>query len=525
MYVVRSAHWLAGVLRETGFPTVEIWEGATVYAEWCAAPGACTVLVYSHHDVRAAKDGQWQETAPFSAVLRDGRVFGRGASDAKGQVLAHVWGLRAHTAATGRAAPAMNVKVVIDGAEEIGSAELAGLLERHGVDADLVVFSDTQLWHRDHPAVCVSLRGMLLAELEVFGPLRDVHSGVVSGTTPNPATELCRVLGRLHDDKGRISLPGFYDAVREPDPAFAELPYDDADWLGRSETRGVLGETGYGVLDRLWSRPSAEVLSLVAGDVDGAARGTIPAVATATITIHTVADQRSATVADQLRRWVDAEMRDGFRHTLTISDTATEPYRTPAEHWALGALADAMAIGFDRPVGRMGNGGGGPAELLARKLDAPVVFFGTGLPEDRWHDSDESVSVDVLLAGAATLAAFWAAAGHCSRDRDADHVEPKDRHQARPAVARGHVADSSTRNATLNGCAVPMPTSAIQRVGRLGWRCTPGGAHRPASTSHDHDPLGWAWDPSTTWAHAHTVDTRFGAIDDTRRRLMGKPSP
>jgi acetylornithine deacetylase/succinyl-diaminopimelate desuccinylase-like protein len=447
--VVRSARWLAGVLRETGFPTVEVWEAGTVYADWCAAPGACTVLVYSHHDVRAAKDEQWQETQPFTAVLRDGRVYGRGASDAKGQVLAHIWGLRSHLAATGRAAPAVNVKFLIDGAEETGSRQLAALLDRHRVHADLIVFSDTQLWHRDHPAVCVSLRGMLMVELEVFGPLRDVHSGVGSGATPNPATELCRVLGRLHDDKHHITLPGFYDSVKAPDPAFAELPYDDADWLERSATRGVVGEVGYGVLDRLWSRPSIEVLSLVAGDPVGAARGAIPAVATATLTIHTVADQSSATVAEQLRRWVDAQLADGFRYTLSISDTATEPYRTPAGHWALGVLAEAMAIGFDRPVGRMGNGGGGPAELLARKLDAPVVFFGTGLPEDRWHDSDESVAIDVLLAGAATLAAFWTAVGPGRPDRTNDEREPDDRRAPMPAVAGERLEDPYARNANL----------------------------------------------------------------------------
>jgi acetylornithine deacetylase/succinyl-diaminopimelate desuccinylase-like protein len=245
--------------------------------------------------------------------------------------------------------------------------------------------------------------------LVVFGPLRDVHGGAVSGAAPNPATELCRVLGRLHDDKGQVTLPGFYESVRVPDPAFAALPYDDADWLDRSETRCIAGEVGYGVPDRLWSRPSAEVLTLLAGDPVGPSRGAIPAVARASISIHTVLDQRTATVAGQLRRWIDAEISDRFRYTLTISDTASEPYRTPDEHWAIRALADAMATGFDRPVGRMGNGGGGPVELLARKLDAPVVFFGTGLPEDRWHDSDESVSLDVLLAGAATLAAFWAA--------------------------------------------------------------------------------------------------------------------
>jgi acetylornithine deacetylase/succinyl-diaminopimelate desuccinylase-like protein len=241
--LLRSANWLAGVLRETGFPTVEVWkaEGApAVYAEWCAAPGAPTVLIYSHHDVRAAKDEQWEETTPFKPVVRDGYLYGRGSSDAKGQVLAHVWGLRAHLAATGAGAPAINIKMLVEGEEETGSAQLAEIIEDHRdrVGADLVVFSDTLLWHAEHPAVCTSMRGMVLAQLQVRGPLRDMHSGAVSGPAPNPVIELGRLLGRLHDEKGRIMLPGFYDDVTEPSDRrraeLAALPFSEQDWIERS---------------------------------------------------------------------------------------------------------------------------------------------------------------------------------------------------------------------------------------------------------------------------------------------------
>jgi acetylornithine deacetylase/succinyl-diaminopimelate desuccinylase-like protein len=415
--LIRSANWLAGALRETGFPTVEVWRtegGPAVYAEWCAAPGAPTVLVYSHHDVRPAKDEQWEETPPFEPALRDGRLHGRGTSDAKGQVLAHVWGVRAHLASTGRTAPAVNLKFLVEGEEEVGSPNLAGLLADHRarLGADLVVYSDTLLWRADHPAVCTSVRGGVNAHLEVFGPLRDVHSGAVSGAAPNPVEELCRLLGRLHDDKGRITLPGFYDDVAEPSERtradLAALPFSEEDWLTRSETRGTGGEAGWTVLERLWVRPSAEVLSVIAGDPIGVPRGAIPAVAAADLSIRTVPDQKAAVVAEQLRQWVAGTISDRVDYSLTIAEeTAQEPYRTPEDHPVLDVLDAAMRDGFGTPVGRMGNAGGGPAELLARALDAPVVFFGTGLPEDRWHDSDERVSVDVLLAGAATLASLW----------------------------------------------------------------------------------------------------------------------
>lgn len=313
--LIRSANWLAGALRETGFPTVEVWkvEGApAVYAEWCAAPGAPTVLIYSHHDVRAAKDEEWEETPPFEPATRDGYVYGRGTSDAKGQVLSHVWGVRAHLAATGRDAPAVNLKMIVEGEEETGSSRLA------------------------------------------------------------------------------------------------ELPFSEEDWLARSETRSAAGEAGYTVLEQLWTRPAAEVIALLSGDPIGPSRAAVPAVASASLSIRTVPAQKAATVADQVRRWVAEQLDDSVEYEVTVSEQISqEPYETPGDLPALAALSAAMEDGFGTPPGRMGNAGGGPAELLARMLDAPVVFFGTGLPEDRWHDNDERVSVQMLVKGAATLAHFW----------------------------------------------------------------------------------------------------------------------
>jgi acetylornithine deacetylase/succinyl-diaminopimelate desuccinylase-like protein len=416
-HLLRSANWLAGEMREAGFPTVEVWPSdgtAAVFAQWCAAPGAPTVLVYSHHDVRAVKDGNWAQCAPFEPVLRDGRLYGRGSSDAKGQVMAHMWGVRAHLAATGRAAPAVNLKFLVEGEEEAGSAGLAGLLEqnRDRLEADLVVFSDTLLWQADHPAICTSVRGMLGARLEVQGPLRDVHSGAASGPAPNPAFELSRLLARLHDERGRIALPGFYDTVEEISARrraeLAALPFDERDWLARSQTRSVGGEESYSVLERLWERPAVEVIALAAGDPEGLTRASIPAVASAKLSIRTTAGQRADEVAAQLREWVAQSIDPRFGHDLAVDlETAQEPYRTP-DHPALEALERAMRGGFVKPeVGRMGNAGGGPAQLLASRLGVAVLFFGTGLIEDLWHDSDESVHVDTLISGTATLALLW----------------------------------------------------------------------------------------------------------------------
>ncbi len=422
--VERSAHWLAGCLREVGVSTDLIPTGDTVAvfgqrkAENEDAP---TVLIYSHHDVRHAKPEEWVETSPFEPVLRDGRLYGRGASDAKGQILAHVWGLRAHQGQRESGLPAVNLKFLIEGEEEMGSPNFAKLLAEQAdrFACDVIVFSDTLQWKEGNPAVVTSMRGMVSATVSVSGPKRDVHSGAVSGVSPNPIHVLVDVLSRLHGEDGRIALPGFYDEVDAIGDDRAEelrdLAFDDDTWLERTETRSMGGEEGFSPKERLWARPSLEILSLLAGDPEGIARAVIPSEATAELNIRTVPGQRVAVVAEQLRTFFSASMPAGVDYTLQVDEeTGQEPYVTP-EGEAVAALERAAALGNGADVaGRMGNAGGGPAELLGRVLDAPVLFVGTGLPEDHWHSSDESVDVDMLLRGAATIAHLWTELGDLS---------------------------------------------------------------------------------------------------------------
>jgi acetylornithine deacetylase/succinyl-diaminopimelate desuccinylase-like protein len=418
--VERSAHWLAGRLRDRGFSTELYPTGETVavFGELHVDDALPTVLVYSHHDVRHAKPEEWVETGPFEPVLREGRVYGRGASDAKGQVIAHLWGLSAHLDTGTSGKPAVNLKILVEGEEEMGSPHFAALLEEHAdlMACDYIVFSDTLQWKEGNPAVVTSMRGMVSATLKVSGPKRDVHSGAVSGVSPNPIHVVAEVLSKLHDDEGRIALPGFYDDVDEIDDARArqldDLAFSDEVWVERTETRSMTGEHGYSPKERLWARPSLEILSLLAGDPEGVARAVIPSLATVELNIRTVPHQTVAAVADQLRAFFAEHMPDTVEYDLTIDEeTGQEPYVTP-EGEALEALERAAARGHGDPVsGRMGNAGGGPAELLGRVLDAPVIFVGTGLPEDHWHASDESADVDMLLDGAATIAHLWSELG------------------------------------------------------------------------------------------------------------------
>ncbi|EFL13278.1 M20/M25/M40 family metallo-hydrolase [Streptomyces sp. C] len=412
--VRRSAGWLVEALRRTGFPRAEPWETdglPAVYASWPAAdPGAPALLVYSHHDVHAVDPSEWRVAEAFVPLVRDGRLHGRGASDAKGQVMSHLWAVRAHLAR--RTAPAVTVKYLMEGEEEVGSVHLADLLSEHAEDlsADVVMVSDSMLWSLDEPTVCAAVRGSVTATLGIRGAERDVHSGAVSGAAANAAVELCRLVDLLSDASGRVTLPGFYDAVAAPAPdlraGVGAVPFDLADWQAATGTFGTPGEAGFTAPERLWVRPSAEVARLTAGRTDAPALGLIPAEASADLLFRLVPDQRADHVADQLRAWLDLHRQPCFTYDLEIPPTISDPYRTPPDARALTALTRAVGHAYGAPAGHVGNGGAAPGAQLARACDAPVLFFGTGLPGDRWHGPDERVEVGALRLGVSALARF-----------------------------------------------------------------------------------------------------------------------
>ena len=262
--VRRSAQWLADYLREAGFPVTEVWETGpddapglpAVFAHWPASdPAAPVVLVYGHHDVQPVEPLAEWESPPFEPVQRDGRLLARGASDDKGQVLFHALGTCAGLAAAGRSAPPVTLKLLIEGEEESGSANFAGLLrrERDRLGCDVIVISDTTMWSAEVPSMCIGMRGVVDAEIELRGPVRDLHSGSFGGAVPNPLHAMAGLLAGLHDDDGRVTLPGFYDAVLPLTDAerelIARLPFDEKAWLAEAGNSGAsAGEAGFSTL-------------------------------------------------------------------------------------------------------------------------------------------------------------------------------------------------------------------------------------------------------------------------------------
>ncbi|MCX4729637.1 dipeptidase [Streptomyces sp. NBC_01363] len=414
--VRRSAEWLSAKLGETGFPVTEVWEtpGApAVFAHWPSDdPDAPTVLVYGHHDVQpAAREDGW-DTDPFEPVIRDGRMYGRGAADDKGQVFFHTLGVRAHLATTGRTAPAVNLKLLIEGEEESGSPNFRALVEERAdrLAADAVIVSDTGMWDESTPTVCTGMRGLAECEIELYGPEQDIHSGSFGGAVPNPATAVARLVAALHDADGRVAIPGFYDGVAELTDTeralFAELPFDEATWLRTAKSRAASGETGYSTLERVWARPTAEVNGIGGGYQGAGSKTIIPCSALVKISFRLVAGQDPDRIQQVVRAWAEEQVPAGVGHRITFAP-ATRPCLTPLDHPALQAVARAMGRAFGQKILFTREGGSGPAADLQDVLGAPVLFLGISVPSDGWHAPNEKVELDLLLKGVETTAHLW----------------------------------------------------------------------------------------------------------------------
>jgi acetylornithine deacetylase/succinyl-diaminopimelate desuccinylase-like protein len=414
--VRRSAQWLVDYLKKAGFPVAEIWETdglPAVYAHWPAAdPEAKKVLVYGHHDVQPAALGDGWEYEPFEPYEKDGKIFGRGASDDKGQVLFHALGVRA-LAASGSGAPPVTLTLLIEGEEESGSPNFAKLLEnrKDQLRSDVIVISDTTMWASDTPSICTGMRGLVDAEISVTGPTRDLHSGSFGGGVPNPAHVLANLLAGLHDENGHITLPGFYDDVVPLTPAerelLAKLPFDEDAWLHDAGDSGaVYGEAGYTTLERIWARPTAEVNGLWGGHTGPGGKTIIPKAAHAKLSFRLVADQEPAKIVSSLEKYLKAHARSGVVVSMTAG-TGVRPCRSAIDSPAVAAARRAMERAFGREVLFTKEGGSGPEADLADILGAPLVFVAVGLDADQIHAPNEYVDLSRLLRGAESVAYLW----------------------------------------------------------------------------------------------------------------------
>jgi acetylornithine deacetylase/succinyl-diaminopimelate desuccinylase-like protein len=411
--VRRSAEWTARHLSAIGVPaTVEETAGhPSVLAEHCKAPGAPTVLVYGHHDVQPVDPLDQWKSGPFEPVVRDGRLWARGASDDKGQVLAHVKSAEAWLRAAGRLP--VNLKFYIEGEEEFGSRNAPAFVEKHRkrLACDVAIVSDGFQFARGVPAITTGLRGIALFEVTLRGPSQDLHSGVFGGSVMNPAHALAGLVAALVSADGVVQVPGFYNDVapleRWEREEYARLPFDEKAYLAGLGVGAPSGERGYTTLERRWARPTCDVNGLWGGYQGEGTKTIIPAAASAKISFRLVPNQDPKKIGPALRRFLEERLPPGVRMEFKEWDSkAAIVY--PRELPAIQAAARAIEAGFGaRPV-FIREGGSVPiVNWFKTVLGADSLLLGWGIPDAQVHSPNENLWLDEYHKSIRACAHLW----------------------------------------------------------------------------------------------------------------------
>jgi acetylornithine deacetylase/succinyl-diaminopimelate desuccinylase-like protein len=398
--VVRCAEWCADEMRRIGLQNVKLFDtpgNPIVYGDWLGAPGAPTILFDGHYDVQPVDPLDLWESPPFEAAVRDGEIYARGAADDKGQVFMHFKAVEAHLKQNGRLP--VNIKFMIEGEEEVGSAHLDDFIRAHKSDlaGDVVVISDTAMFARGVPSICYSLRGLVYFQIDLRGSSTDLHSGVFGGALANPAFVLAQMISQMKDRGGHIKVPGFYDDVKPLEAAereaWAKLPFNEKQYRKQFGIPKLHGETDYTTLERVWARPTLEVNGLLSGFTGEGAKTVLPAVAMAKISMRLVPNQDPAKIADLFQAFVEKLAPKTVEVKVTRMHGG-KPWIASYDNPYIQAAGRAIAKGFGREPIFTREGGSIPVvSTFQEELGVPSVLFGVGLPDENAHAPNEKLDV------------------------------------------------------------------------------------------------------------------------------------
>ena len=411
--MVRCAEWLAASLLKAGADKAEVMptEGnPVVYAEKVIDPKAKTVLVYGHYDVMPVDPIDEWNTDPFEPVVKDGRIWARGANDDKGQSFMHV---KAFEAMVNCDELPCNVKFMLEGEEEIGSASLYKWCRdnKKMLKADVILVSDTSLIGWETPSITCGLRGLCYMEVEVTGPNKDLHSGLYGGAVANPANVLTRLVASLIDDNGHITIPGFYDDVRELSPAerraFNKAPFCLREYKKALEIGDVEGEDGYTTIERTGVRPSLDVNGIWGGYIEEGTKTVIPSKASAKISMRLVPDQDYVKIGKLFEKHFKAIAPKSVKVKVrTLHGGA--PYVSPTDLPAYKAAAKALEETFGKKPLPYYSGGSIPIISGFEKiLGLKSILMGFGLDRDAIHSPNENYGLDNFYRGIETIVLFY----------------------------------------------------------------------------------------------------------------------
>jgi acetylornithine deacetylase/succinyl-diaminopimelate desuccinylase-like protein len=417
--VRRAAEYVAESLRKSGADRVEIIETGghpVVYGEKITAPDLPTVMVYGHYDVQPPDPLDLWTTGPFEPEIRktplhpEGAIFARGSADDKGQFFMH---LKAFEAMSANGPLPCNIKFMIEGEEEVGSANLEGFLKAHAgrLKCDVILVSDTHMIARDVPSITVGLRGLSYVEVEVQGPNRDLHSGLYGGAVANPINILAKMIASLHDENNHIAIPGFYDDVEVVAPAerkaMNEAPYDEEAYKKELDIRMVHGEAGFTTLERTAIRPTLDVNGIWGGYTGEGAKTVLPAKAFAKISMRLVPHQDPEKITELFAA-----------HFKTIAPPSVKvqvryhhggyPVVTPTDTPEYLAAHKAMETTFGKaPIPQRGGGSIPIVALFENILGVKTVLMGFGLDTDSIHSPNEHYGLFFFFKGIETIPHFY----------------------------------------------------------------------------------------------------------------------
>ncbi|WP_273833542.1 dipeptidase [Guptibacillus sedimenti] len=412
--VQKGAKWVANSLEKAGMENIEVIETEghpIVYADWLHAEGKPTILIYGHYDVQPADPLDLWETPPFEPVIRDNKIFARGATDDKGQLFIHIKAMELLMQEDGKLP--VNVKFCIEGEEEIASPHLGPFIEKNTeiLSADAVVISDTSFIKEGLPAICTSLRGALAMEVKVKTANTDLHSGVYGGGVPNAVHSLVRLLDSLHSEDGAIAVDGFYEGVpeltKELKEEIAQIPSDDEGMKQELGLTSLFGEKGFTFKEQTGIRPTLELNGISGGYQGDGIKTIVPSEATGKISCRLVGDQDPQQIYERIEKHLLDHQPVGT--TITVNQfIQARPVSLDSNDPMIQKAADAYEKVYGVRALFPKEGGSIPiVEVFARVLEAPVVLMGFGLPSENLHAPNEHFHIENFTKGIETVCTYF----------------------------------------------------------------------------------------------------------------------
>lgn len=407
------AKFTAEKLKEAGLKNVKVFQTAghpIVYGDWLGAEGKPTVLIYGHYDVQPVDPLDLWTSPPFEPVIKNNKIYARGATDDKGQLYVHIKSVEAFLKQK-KGLP-VNVKFLLEGEEEVGSVNLGTFINKNKklLSCDTVLISDTSLYDKGIPTLTYGLRGLCYLEVEITGPNKDLHSGSYGGAVANPVNVLIDIIAGLHNKDGKIAIPKFYDDVVKLTPKerenFKKLNFSEKKLMAEVGVKELFGEKGYSALERIWSRPTLDVNGIWGGFTGKGAKTIIPSVATAKISMRLVPNQDPQKIAKLVSDYLKSIAPKSVKIKVTNLHGGN-PVMTPIDHKATKAGARAMERAFKKETVFIKEGGSIPViAKFSSELKAPSVMMGLGLNSENLHSPNEHFDLNHFHLGILSSAYF-----------------------------------------------------------------------------------------------------------------------